>query len=76
MAAMTALVVATAAVKSGRGVVLGWLLVAVGSPRLRVEVGSALLLTPVGALLLAAVVLGSACLTTASSQRRARRTDG
>jgi drug/metabolite transporter (DMT)-like permease len=41
------------------GQVLGWLLVAVGSPRLRVEVGSALLLlTPVGALLLGAVALG------------------
>ncbi|WP_035770224.1 DMT family transporter [Arthrobacter castelli] len=40
------------------GQVLGWLLVAIGTPRLRVEVGSALLLlTPVGALLLAAVVL-------------------
>ncbi|WP_207922346.1 DMT family transporter [Saccharopolyspora terrae] len=41
------------------GQVLGWLLVAAGSPRLRVEVGSALLLpTPVGALLLGAVALG------------------
>lgn len=41
------------------GQVLGWLLVAVGHPRLHVEVGSALLLlTPVGALLLAAAVLG------------------
>ncbi len=41
------------------GQVLGWLLVALGSPLLRVEVGSALLLlTPVAALVLAAVVLG------------------
>jgi drug/metabolite transporter (DMT)-like permease len=41
------------------GQVLGWLLVALSSPLLRVEVSSALLLlTPVGALLLAAVVLG------------------
>ncbi|TDD92466.1 hypothetical protein E1202_03280 [Saccharopolyspora karakumensis] len=41
------------------GQVLGWLLIPVGSPRLRVEVGSSLLLlTPVGALLLGAVALG------------------
>ncbi|WP_095533433.1 DMT family transporter [Mycobacterium aquaticum] len=41
------------------GQVLGWLLVALSSPLLRVEVSSALLLlTPVGALLLAAVCLG------------------
>ncbi len=40
------------------GQVLGWLLVALGSPLLRVEVSSALLLlTPIGALLLAAAVL-------------------
>jgi drug/metabolite transporter (DMT)-like permease len=40
------------------GQVLGWLLVAVGSPALRVEVSSALLLlTPVSALVLAAMVL-------------------
>jgi drug/metabolite transporter (DMT)-like permease len=40
------------------GQVLGWLLVALGSPSLRAEVSSALLLlTPVGALLLAGVVL-------------------
>ncbi len=40
------------------GQVLGWLLIALGSPRLRVEVSSALLLlTPAGALLLAAVAL-------------------
>lgn len=40
------------------GQVLGWLLVAVGSPLLRVEVSSALLLlTPIGALVLAAVFL-------------------
>lgn len=75
------------------GQVLGWLLVAVGSPRLRVEVGSALLLlTPAGALLLAAVVLGevpsalqilgcvlvlgSAYLTAAVSQREATRSAG
>lgn len=38
--------------------VLGWLLVALGSPSLRVEVSSALLLlTPIGALVLAAAVL-------------------
>lgn len=41
------------------GQVLGWLLVALSSPLLRVEVSSALLLlTPIGALLLAAVFLG------------------
>ncbi|OBC03491.1 multidrug DMT transporter permease [Mycobacterium sp. 852013-50091_SCH5140682] len=41
------------------GQVLGWLLVALSSPLLRVEVSSALLLlTPVGALLLAAICLG------------------
>lgn len=73
------------------GQVLGWLLVAVGTPRLRVEIGSTLLLlTPVGALLLGAVVLGefpsalqilgcvlvlgSAYLTTAGNGRRAQRT--
>jgi drug/metabolite transporter (DMT)-like permease len=40
------------------GQVLGWLLVALGSPSLRVEVSSALLLlTPIGALVLAAAVL-------------------
>lgn len=40
------------------GQVLGWLLVALGSPSLRVEVSSALLLlTPIGALALAAAVL-------------------
>ncbi|QPG72393.1 DMT family transporter [Mycolicibacterium mucogenicum DSM 44124] len=40
------------------GQVLGWLLVALGSPSLRVEVSSALLLlTPVGAMVLAAAVL-------------------
>lgn len=40
------------------GQVLGWLLVALGSPSLRVEVSSPLLLlTPVGALVLAAAVL-------------------
>lgn len=40
------------------GQMLGWLLVALGSPSLRVEVSSALLLlTPIGALVLAAVVL-------------------
>jgi len=75
------------------GQVLGWLFVAAGSPRLRVEVGSALLLlTPVGALLLAAVVLGevpsalqilgcvlvlgSAWLMTTNSRREARRAAG
>ncbi|WP_307870492.1 DMT family transporter [Saccharopolyspora endophytica] len=43
------------------GQVLGWLLIAVGSPRLRVEVSSALLLlTPVGALLLGAIALEEA----------------
>jgi drug/metabolite transporter (DMT)-like permease len=37
---------------------MGWLLVALGSPSLRVEVSSALLLlTPIGALVLAAAVL-------------------
>lgn len=73
------------------GQVLGWLLIAMATPRLRVEVGSALLLlTPVGALLLGAVVLeespsalqmvgcvlvlGSAYVTAARSQQRARRT--
>jgi drug/metabolite transporter (DMT)-like permease len=41
------------------GQVAGWLLVAFASPRLRPEVGAALLLlTPVGALVLGAVVLG------------------
>jgi drug/metabolite transporter (DMT)-like permease len=40
------------------GQVLGWLLVALGSPSLRVEVSSALLLlTPIGALVLAAAFL-------------------
>lgn len=40
------------------GQVLGWMLVAIGGPALRVEVGSALLLlTPVGALALGAAVL-------------------
>jgi drug/metabolite transporter (DMT)-like permease len=40
------------------GQVLGWLLIALGSPSLGVEVSSALLLlTPIGALVLAAVVL-------------------
>lgn len=73
------------------GQVVGWLLVAVGTPRLRVEIGSTLLLlTPIGALVLGAavlgeilsalqilgcvLVLGSAYLTTAGSQRRAQRT--
>lgn len=41
------------------GQVAGWLLVAIASPRLRSEVGAALLLlTPVGALVLGALVLG------------------
>ncbi|WP_051796034.1 EamA family transporter [Kibdelosporangium aridum] len=41
------------------GQVLGWLLVAVYSPRLSSHVGATLLLlTPVGAVLLGAVVLG------------------
>jgi drug/metabolite transporter (DMT)-like permease len=41
------------------GQVVGWLLIAFASPRLRSEVGAALLLlTPVGALALAAVALG------------------
>lgn len=40
------------------GQVLGWLLVAIGSPSLRVEISSALLLlTPIGALVLAAAFL-------------------
>lgn len=73
------------------GQVLGWLFVAVASPRLPVEVGSALLLlTPAGALLLAAVVLaevpsalqilgcvlvlGSVYLATAGSRRGTRHT--